>query len=270
VQVANEYIKVRWLLRGENDRYLASLPQATDSKIAAMTMLHFVALYSVGFSPEYGVLAFLRLLRLTIEYGTTVLSATAFCGYGFVVCVMSGQVERGYPYGQIALAVLYQADSQAWLPRVYILVNGGINLCVRPFRECLEPLLYAQRTALKTGDIEGSTLSAALCLFIGCQAGKELIALKQYARTVWFARESHGQKYIMVYVFVMWKLCSDLPGTSLPDLSIDGAPFDASHALRCANKEGTCSVLLLPRTLLHVQWGVWRCSRKCSEIKAPL
>jgi hypothetical protein len=32
VQVATEYIKVCWLLRGENDRYLASLPQATDSQ----------------------------------------------------------------------------------------------------------------------------------------------------------------------------------------------------------------------------------------------
>jgi hypothetical protein len=126
---------------------------------------------------------------------------------------------------------------------VYILVPGGINLFIRPFRECLEPLLYAQRSALKTGDIEGSTLSAALYLFIGCQAGKELIALKQYARTVWFARESHGQKYIKVYVFVMWKLCSDQTGTSPPDLSIDGAPFDASDALRCANKEGNLHFL---------------------------
>jgi hypothetical protein len=165
VQIAMEYVKVRWRMKGENDRYLASLPPAADSKkIAAMTMLNFIAAYSVGCSPECGVLAFLRLLRLTIVYGTTALSATAFSGYGFILSLMSGKVERGYRYGQIALAVLDQTESKAWLPRVYILVHGGLNLFVRPFRECAEPMLHAQRSALKTGDIECSTLAAALYL----------------------------------------------------------------------------------------------------------
>lgn len=37
-------------------------------------------------------------------------------------------------------------------------VFGAINPWIRPFRESYEPLCYAQRLALKTGDIEGKTV----------------------------------------------------------------------------------------------------------------
>jgi predicted ATPase len=200
MQLILEIVKTLRFLRRRTVRLLTNLSPATNvDKIAAMTLLNFTFHYSIGCSPERGLVALLRLLWLTIEHGTTTLSATAFCGYGFMLAYKTGQVELGYQYGQIALSMPDQAESKAWLSRVYVFVYGGINLLLRPFRDCMEPLLLAQRSAMKTGDIEVSVLDGSFYLAVSLQAGMELTILQQCARKICLAGESYGQKHILMF-----------------------------------------------------------------------
>jgi hypothetical protein len=121
---------------GLTDRYFLNLPTATDAnKIAAMTLLNFTFIYSFVFEPEIGAMALFRLVRLATNYGTTAMSPCAFSGYGLLLTSLFGRVREGFRFVQLALAMLDQLESRAWLPRVYTLVHGVINIWVCPFRE---------------------------------------------------------------------------------------------------------------------------------------
>jgi hypothetical protein len=160
-----EYVKTRYLLRGKNDRFFLNLPLATNSDIiAAMTLLNFTILYSYAIKPEWGALAVFRLIHLALQHGLCGSALAAFSGYGLLLASLFGNIEEGYRFGQIALALSDLVESKAWLPRVYFMVYGFIDLWINPFRESMEPLLFAQRSALKTGDIEGSVTCATVYL----------------------------------------------------------------------------------------------------------
>jgi hypothetical protein len=104
--VLREYIRTAWMLRGKTDEYFLNLPMATNfTKAATMTMLSFVFAYGFSANPECAVLAVFRILQLAMKHGMTGPAASAFAGYGTLLCSVFGRTDNAYRFGQISVAL---------------------------------------------------------------------------------------------------------------------------------------------------------------------
>jgi predicted ATPase len=237
IAVLVSYLKTRWMLAGKSDRFFLNLPVAKDAdKIAAMQMLNFASWYAHVVKPECSALATFRLIRLTVQQGLTGVATTAFSSYGVLLSAAFGNAEEGYRYGQLSLAMLEQLDARAWLPRVYVGVYGFNNQWVHPFRESREPLQLAHRSALKTGDMEGSALAAYVYLIMSFHAGIPLGDLEQDARAYCQTMASFSQTMGLLFALPYWSFVCGLSGNSACLLS--GEVRDGESAFNRAVKEG--------------------------------
>lgn len=118
-----------------------------------MQMLNLLFTYTFLGRADFLPFVVFRMIRLTIRYGVSAISAHGFSGYGVLLCG-SGDIEAGYRYGQLALRILNRFNAKEWLPRVYSMVYGMNMHWKTPLRLCLDPLKYAHKVGLETGDIE--------------------------------------------------------------------------------------------------------------------
>jgi hypothetical protein len=212
-RVIVECIKLHCSLRRKNLRFFVNLPVATDpDKVAAMTLLNFTAMYSYPIDPNRSILAMIQLVRRSLEHGMTGSAVTAISGYALFLVTCFGRFEEGFRYGQIALELLAHTESRHWLPRVYFMVYGIVNPWARPFRESLEPLLFAQRSALKTGDIEGSVTCASFHVMVAFLSGVPLAIAEKETGKFCDLMESRGQTSGLSYLSPIWRLICDFMG----------------------------------------------------------
>jgi tetratricopeptide (TPR) repeat protein len=239
-----ELVRTHWRLRTKNNRFFRNLPMAIDSNmISAMTLLSLTMLYSYALKPECGAMALFHCIRLTLKHGVTAPSTTAFCSYGAFLANTLWKCTEGYRFGQLSLAMLDDVDSRAWLPRVYFTVYGLINVWVHPFRESVKPLLYAQRSALKSGDFEGGLTCASLYLMMASYSGQHLSKLQEEIKHFCSLVESLGQTTGLLFIVPMWSLLCDLTGTSPSDLNLNCNVNDGIGAMSVAKEEGNQLVL---------------------------
>jgi hypothetical protein len=252
-----EYMKTRHLLRGKNDRFFLNLPLATDPNIiTAMTLLNFTLLYSYAIKPELGALAVFRLIHLVIKHGICGSAMSAFSGYGLLLASMFGSNEEAYRFGKIALALADLVESKAWLPRIYAMVYGMINPWVKPFRESMEPLLVANRSALLTGDIEGSVTCATVYVMSAFFAGEPLDALRLEAISFCHLMNSLGQTTGVVFLLPISNLICGLTGTTPVEVAFADNVNDPSSALKFVEKSGNQYVLAHYNTILSMKWSI--------------
>jgi tetratricopeptide (TPR) repeat protein len=257
ILVFMEYMKTRHLLRGKSDRFFLNLPLAKNSNIiAAMTLLNFTLLYSYSIKPELGALAVFRLIHLVIQHGLCGSALSAFSGYGLLLASMFGNNEEAYRFGKIALALADIVESKAWLPRIYVMVYGVINTWVNPFRESMEPLLLAYRSALKTGDIEGSVTCATVYVMSAFFAGKPLYALGFEAISICHLMNSLGQTTGVVFLLPISNLICRLNGTTPVEVAFADNVNDPSSALKFVEKSGNRYVVTHYNIILSMKWSI--------------
>jgi tetratricopeptide (TPR) repeat protein len=231
---------------------------ATDPNItAAMTLLNFTFLYSYAIKPEWGALAIFRLTHFVVQHGMCGSALSAFSGYGLLLATIYGRIEEGYRFGKIALALIDLVESKAWLPRVYFMVYGLINPWIDPFRETLEPLVFAQRSALKTGDIEGSVTCATLYLMSAFFAGKTLNDLGHEASSFCHLMSSLSQTTGVVFLLPVSNLISRLTGTTPPEIAFADNLNDPISALSFVEKAGNKLVEALYNIVLAMEWSLF-------------
>jgi hypothetical protein len=212
-RVIIEVVRLYCLLRTKNLRFFLNLPAATDpDRITAMTLLNFTSTYSYSIEPNRSIMAMIQLVRRSLEHGMTGSAVPAFSGYALFLVRNFGRFVEGFRNGQIALELLAHAESRHWLPRVHSMVYGIVNPWTRPFRESLEPLLFAHRSALKTGDIEGSSTCASFHVMTMFHAGVPLAKAEQETRLFCNLMETRGQTHLLGYMYPLLKRQCDLMG----------------------------------------------------------
>jgi hypothetical protein len=192
----------------------------------------------------------------------------AISSYGLLLTTLFGRREEGYRFGQIALDLLNRFGSNAWMPRTYVIVYGPINTWVRPFRESLEPLRFAQQSALQSGDIEGSAISASLYFKVSLYTGMALKVAEQDATAFLRLMESLGQTTGVAFLLPLCSLFHDLSGTSPLDLNLSGSINSVTSAFSLAEKEGNklfVSFSYLYRTMLYSLTGDHKCSLEAAR-----
>jgi predicted ATPase len=119
-----EMISVKRLLRGKSDEALMRLPLMEDSKrLAAVQILDLMFVSSLFTTPTLLPFVVLKMMKITLQHGSSAWTATAFSSYGMVCCAID-DFDQGFRFGQLALAYLDKFRCREFLPRVYFGVYG--------------------------------------------------------------------------------------------------------------------------------------------------
>ncbi|AFY84859.1 putative ATPase [Oscillatoria acuminata PCC 6304] len=132
---------------------LLNFPTMSDPyKWAAMKIM--VMSYNASYS-IYGLFALIvcKQIDLSVRYGYAPLSAGAFAFYGFILC-RSGQLERGYQYGQLAIQLSKNLNDRQVQARVYAWSYFFTTHAKEHLHLSLNPFLEGYQAGLESGDFE--------------------------------------------------------------------------------------------------------------------
>ncbi|MEO9484572.1 MAG: ATP-binding sensor histidine kinase [Ekhidna sp.] len=150
-----DLITTKIKLMGKGHDHILGMREMTNPyKAAALRILNDIA------SPVYwarpAILPFIifRMVRLSLKYGVTEISAFGFATYGLLMCGVLGDMSGGYRFGQIGLALLDRFDAKRWLSQIYTPIYALINHWSEHVHKSLEPFLYSYKVGFETGAIE--------------------------------------------------------------------------------------------------------------------
>ncbi|MEO9871770.1 AAA family ATPase [Ekhidna sp.] len=150
-----DLVRTKVKLMGKRHEHILGTKEMTNPyKAAALRILNDIA------SPVYwarpAILPFIifRMVRLSLKYGVTEISAFGFATYGLLMCGVLGDMSGGYRFGQIGLALLERFEAKRWLSQIYTPIYALINHWSEHVHQSLEPFLYSYKVGFETGAIE--------------------------------------------------------------------------------------------------------------------
>ena len=140
---------------------LASVPKMTDPyKIAAMRILEALIPAAFVAMPQLFPIAIFRMVNLSLKYGNTKPSTITYNGYGLIHCAVLGDIDSGYRYGQLAMALQEQLNARERKAQINLVFNTFIRHWKEHVRESIEPLLEGIQSGLETGKLEDACYCA--------------------------------------------------------------------------------------------------------------
>ncbi|MGB3532624.1 MAG: AAA family ATPase [Microcoleaceae cyanobacterium] len=177
-------LEVKIALFGKKVQDLVNLPLISDpDKRVALQILSKMnsAAYLVG-SNLFPLIAF-KQVALSLKYGNCAESIYAYSVYGLVSCGVTGEIESGFQFGQLALKLLNKFNTKAIQAKVIFVVNAFINHWKNSATSTLNHLLDAYHTGLETGELEYATYALHVYCLIAYFSGQELSKLESQMST---------------------------------------------------------------------------------------
>ena len=207
------------MLAGRPVEELGELPEMTDPRqLAAIRILRGLLQPAYSQRPELYPLIVVRIVNLSVQYGNASLSPLGYAGYGMILCGIVGDIDTGYRFGQLALALLAKFDAQEIKASTSFIVHAFVKHWKDHIKETLQPLLDAYRIGLETGDVNLGTLAAFDYVFQAYWMGKSFTELEPemaaYSEAVGQLKQVQIQGLIDLYrqVVVNLRTPQDTPG----------------------------------------------------------
>lgn len=191
-------------LSGRQIEDLTALPKMTaPDQLAAMELLATLRPLTYQIYPELLPLTILAGINLTLDYGNAPLSASAYSGFGMILCGVTENIDTGYRFGRLALRVLTRLDAAKVECKVLFAFNTFVRHYKEPFRETLPSLQKAAYAGLETGDLEYASMAAfaygLFCLFSGETLANTSQAMAAYGDLIRNTRQETACRYAAIY-----------------------------------------------------------------------
>jgi predicted ATPase/GAF domain-containing protein/anti-sigma regulatory factor (Ser/Thr protein kinase) len=159
---------------------LADLPFLQDPKLlAAMQILtKLVPSAYLAVPPLLPLLVF-KQVELSIQHGNCPISVFSYADYGLILCGVVGNLEMGYEFGKLALALVERFQIHALKARACFITNSFIRHWKEPLRNSILGLLETYQSALETGNWEVVALSILIDHHYQYWAGADLKELAE-------------------------------------------------------------------------------------------
>ncbi|AFZ27489.1 putative ATPase [Cylindrospermum stagnale PCC 7417] len=168
------------ILSGTQIEDLVDLPQMTDPyKLAAMRLISSIFAPAYMAAPELVPLTVCKQVNLSVQYGNASVSAFAYANYGLLLCGVVGDIDSGYQFGQLALALVSKLNAQEIKAKTLLIVNIFIRPWKDHLRETLEPLGSVYSSGMETGDLEFAAYGLLMYSCFAYFSGKELTVLER-------------------------------------------------------------------------------------------
>lgn len=184
--------------------------------------------------PKFAPFVTLKILKLTLQYGLSVFASSAFATYGMLLVGSFGEIDEGFRYGEVGMALLEQFKANEYLPRVYAAFYGCLYPWKRPITGSLEPLHHAYRIGMQTGDIEFACLCANLYCYNAVDGGVPLDVIDRTWSSFSDVMVSNKQQAVLSMVFPSVQAVHHYMGLSDDPLAAKGDVLDYDEALQSA------------------------------------
>ncbi|GAB1543536.1 AAA family ATPase [Scytonema sp. NUACC21] len=206
-----EETKAIWAGRRIED--LIKQPKMTDAtKRAAMLLLFLLAsVASVGF-PELFPFLILELVDLSLKFGNTSFSTSAYAAYGILLCGVTEDIDAGYQFCQLALILLERFDTKQFEAKTSFVFNTFVRHWKEHLRESLKSFLQIHQRGLETGDLIWSCLALFKYSLHAYWLGQELGVLEQKIIKYNEVLHQYQQKIPLRWIELLQQVVSNLLG----------------------------------------------------------
>ncbi len=178
--IGTAFAVTQQLLDGRDPLSLVDLPtMAEPEHIAAIQMMTLLAPPAYLAAPTLMPLLIFKQVELALQYGNCSWSPLSYGDYGIVLTGIMGDLDAGYQFGQLTLAMLDRLQEIACKSRAEYVVNSFLKHWKEPLHDLLTPLQAAYESSLTNGDLEFVGMNAHIYCYYSYLTGKELTYLSQ-------------------------------------------------------------------------------------------
>ncbi|OUL37849.1 serine/threonine protein kinase [Nostoc sp. T09] len=218
------------ILSGKEVSDLLDLPQMTDpNKLAALRLMSNLFAVAYFVSPELVPILVCKQVNLCVLYGNASGSPLAYTNYGFLLCGVVGDIERGYQFGQLALSLGVKLNAKE------VKTRHLANVLVLPWKEHIKNLLESYGlvylSGLEIGDLEYAGYGAFQYSYQSYIVGKQLTYLEGEIATYWDAINKIKQETALHHQEMAWQAVLNLMGQTQNPCLLKGKAYDEEQML---------------------------------------
>lgn len=190
VAIMMSFLRTRWNIRNETIDSLLEKPLMTDPyKLAAIRMLsHLNAPTYIGL-PKLNPILILEQVNLSIKYGNTPASSSGYGGYGLILCGVTGEMNHGALYGQLAKDLVEKYDAEKEFAKAHLISNVFVRHWTLPILESQSTTHQIYTRGVEVGDYVFAAYGAEVYCFMHLFAGTPLNDISEevdaYDHAVW-------------------------------------------------------------------------------------
>ncbi|MEO7175358.1 MAG: adenylate/guanylate cyclase domain-containing protein [Saprospiraceae bacterium] len=235
--VMSDLVATKWKLRQHNNESLEKLPLMVNAdKIAAMRIMADIASSSYWATPTLFPLVIFRMVKLSLRYGNTSLSAFAFATYGVIMCGVLGAMKSGYEFGKLGLILLEKFNAKEWKTQIFTPIYALIINWNEHVKNTLRPLKESYHIGLETGAIEFACINANIYCIHAYLCGKPLVKHEEETRAFSLAFGQFKQETNFNYNEVYHQGMLNFMGLAANPLVLTGTAYD-EEKMMAQNRE---------------------------------
>lgn len=203
--------EVEQLLSHKSWEDLVNLPVLENpEQIAAMEI--FMAVLPAVFQtqPQLMPLIVLEMVKLSLKYGVTRVTAYAYSLYGLVLCGITDELEKGKQFAQLAEKMLIRFESSELKAKILTVLNAHVLHWHTPLVNTLLPALEGYQAGLNSGDFEYAGYCCYIYINHSFWLGKSLRELRQemdkYTQVLISLNQKVALNWTQIYQQTVFKL----------------------------------------------------------------
>ncbi|MGB3532481.1 MAG: AAA family ATPase [Microcoleaceae cyanobacterium] len=222
--------KTKLILTGKKTQDLIHLPTMTHpEKLAAMRILSSALSAAYTGAPKLLPLVVFEQVNLSVKYGNMPLSAFAYTWYGAILCGVVMDIDGGYEFGQLAIALLERFQAQNLRCKTVFMLNCFIAHWKQPLTSTVARIREAYQSGVETGDLEYAAWSAMTASMHSLLSGYELSDLEQSLHHYGEAISQSKQKNALVYNNIHHQCVYNLIGKAQEPSILDGPYYSVAQ-----------------------------------------
>ncbi len=175
LDVISAIIQTKFTLLGKSIEDLAVLPEMSDPhKLAAMQILLQIVPAASQAGSLIFVLAVLAMVRLSVKYGKSPVSAYGYVAYGSIISDKFSEFDTGYNLGKLAVDSIANTNANSLKATVYFVFNGTIRFFKEPVKDTIASLVEGMQSGLEMGNIENAGYCAVIAGYHSLLSGENL------------------------------------------------------------------------------------------------
>ncbi|BAY12479.1 trifunctional serine/threonine-protein kinase/ATP-binding protein/sensor histidine kinase [Calothrix sp. NIES-2098] len=220
------------ILAGKEPSDLLDLPQMTNSeKLAALRLLSSLTVAAYVGAPQLIPLVVCKQVNLCVQYGNASVSPYTYSLYGFLLCGVVGDIERGYQFGQLAVDLVSKLNAKEVSAKTYQIVFIFIKHWKEYVGDTIENLRSNYSRGLETGDLEYAAWGAFQYCSQQYLIGKQLTLVEQENVTYWDAISKIKQETVLHYHEIFWQAVLNIIGKNQNFCILQGEAYDEQKML---------------------------------------
>ncbi|MGD2183920.1 trifunctional serine/threonine-protein kinase/ATP-binding protein/sensor histidine kinase [Lusitaniella coriacea] len=219
-------------IAGKNPMIFIELPSMTDpEKLASIRILQGLAPCAYQAMPMLLPLVVIKQVELSLDYGNSPLSPLGYAFFALILCGVVGDIETGYKFGELALALLDRSDAKEIQTGTIFVVNADVKHYREAVQNTLQPLQSAYALGLETGNLEFAALSTSIYVYHAYLVGRELPDLEQELENYNQTLKNLKQKTALYFNQILQQSVSNLIGVNDEPCKLEGAVYNALEML---------------------------------------